>query len=177
VTPTAHSLTNVEDLYLQYSSYVYRLALRSTHNHAESEDIVQEVFLRISQKWGCFRGDSQVKTWIGRIARNYIADAARKKMRHQKLIENVHESYHSKVSLDTLVEFEDMLNLLPQQQRRVFNLRIMKDLSVSDTAKILGCSEVKVRVDTHRALTRLKKSAREACSELYTCSSKATPLG
>lgn len=59
------------------------------------------------------------------------------------------------------MEVEDLLSVLPEWQRKVFALRMIKDFSVADTAKLLECSEGKVRTDTHRAIQRLKKFARD----------------
>ncbi len=146
----------VQDLYLRYAADVYRLAMQSTHDHAEAEDIVHEVFLRVLCKWDDFRGDAHVKTWIWRIAKNYLIDSARRRMRQQELMAEVGSTYRPNL-LVSLIEFEDAIHRLPDQQQRVLDLRVVQDLSVADTANVLGCSEGKVRVDTHRALSRMKK--------------------
>ncbi|MFD1673563.1 RNA polymerase sigma factor [Alicyclobacillus fodiniaquatilis] len=160
MTPIANHVTSAEDLYIQYSSYVYRLAFMSTRNHTESEDIVQEVFLRILQKSGNFRGDSHVKTWISHIARNYIIDTGRKRRKEQRLLEHVSHSY-SHSSIHSLIEIEDLLSVLPESQRRVIELRMIQDLSVAKAAELLDCSQAKVRTNTHRALQHIKQSVKE----------------
>ncbi|MFB5192366.1 RNA polymerase sigma factor [Alicyclobacillus fastidiosus] len=160
VTTTARTMKDVENLYLQYASDLYRFALLSLRNSMEAEDTVQEVFLRVIRNGEQFRGDSQIKTWMWQIARNYIADTVRKSVKDQKAIWDVSKSYSHSL-LDTLVEVEDLLSVLPEWQRKVFALRMIKDFSVADTAKLLECSEGKVRTDTHRAIQRLKKFARD----------------
>ena len=102
---TTTPIKKVEELYFQYAHDIYRLALFSTRNHTEAEDIVQEVFLRIHQNWSCFRGDSDVRTWIWRITQNYIVDVARKRKRNQRMILDVLQNYYPD-SIDTLVEVE-----------------------------------------------------------------------
>lgn len=157
---TAANMKDVENLYLQYASDLYRFALLSLRNPTEAEDAVQEVFLRVIRNREQFRGDSHIKAWIWQIARNYIVDTVRKRTRDQRSIWNISKSY-SHSSLDTLVEIEDLLSVLPEPQRRVVDLRMIKDLSVADTAKLLECSIGKVRTDTHRAFQGLKKFAKE----------------
>lgn len=85
VTTTARTMKDVENLYLQYASDLYRFALLSLRNSMEAEDTVQEVFLRVIRNGEQFRGDSQIKTWMWQIARNYIADTVRKASRIKRL--------------------------------------------------------------------------------------------
>lgn len=154
----------IEDLYQEYADDVFRMALLSTHrNYAEAEDIVQEVFLRVVQYFPTFRGDAQAKTWIWRIAKNCITDAARKRMKRFSVQQAL--GYESSVSLiETTMELEDMLRFLPHRDRQLLNLRIIRDMSVAQTAQVLQCSEGKVRIDTHRALRRLRQSPQSAIS-------------
>jgi len=57
-------------LYEMYKKMIYNIAYRMTSNHADSEEIVQEVFLKVYQKIGSFRGDSSFSCWLYRIAVN-----------------------------------------------------------------------------------------------------------
>lgn len=149
-------IESVRELYIRYAPDVYRLALSSTRNFTEAEDVVQEVFLRVLRNQSLFRGDAHAKTWIWSITKNYLIDAARKRTQHYRLLAGIRLS-HRPEFLDTLVEVEDLLGALREPQRRIVNLRVIKDLSVTDTAKLLQCSEGKVRTDTHRALAQLKE--------------------
>ncbi len=160
MTTTATNMKDVEKLYFLYASDLYRFALSSLRNTMEAEDTVQEVFLRVIRNRDRFRGDSHIKTWIWQIARNYIVDTARKRIKNQNFVSDASQSY-SHASLDTLVEVEDLLSVLSEPQRRLFDLRLIKDFSVADTANLLECSEAKVRTDTHRVLLRLTKLAHE----------------
>lgn len=147
---------SVLELYVRYAPDVYRLALSSTRNGTEAEDVVQEIFLRVLRNRNRFQGHSHVKTWIYSITKNYLIDLARKRIQHQKLITSMCQN-HSPESLDALVEVEDLLRGLREPLRQVVNLRVVKNLSVADTAKLLQCSEGKVRTDTHRALAQLRR--------------------
>ncbi|WAH35457.1 RNA polymerase sigma factor [Alicyclobacillus dauci] len=161
---TQNDTKTIERIYVTYTRDVYQLAYRSTRNHADAEDVVQEVFMRVLQKWRYFRGDSHVKTWILRIAQNYIVDLARKRnLMERSWSTEVYQTPDVSM-VSSVIEIDDMLHSLSDRHRAVIVLRIMNDLSVADTAKALGCSEGMVRVDTHRAVRRLKRTLQEVDS-------------
>jgi RNA polymerase sigma-70 factor (ECF subfamily) len=158
-TSAETNATEVAMLYGEIAPAVYKFALVSTHNRADAEDVVQEVFLRVLKNWGRFRGDAHVKTWIFQIAHNYLVDIEKKKSKDAKLVFEVSRE-PSCDRIESGLEVEDILNDLSHNQRKVVDLRIIQDLSVADTAHLLQCSEGKVRTDTHRALKTLRKVAR-----------------
>lgn len=67
-----------------YRNLVWHILLRMTANRDVSEDLFQEVFLRIYKEIGKFRGDSKLSTWIGAISYNVCSDYFRKKKRREK---------------------------------------------------------------------------------------------
>jgi RNA polymerase sigma-70 factor (ECF subfamily) len=69
------------ELYEKYRGRLYGLCFKILKNHADAEDLAQEVFLRLYQKAANFRGESQFKTWLYRIAIN----ASRTKLRDKRL--------------------------------------------------------------------------------------------
>ena len=51
---------------------IYNLLLNMTHNQAVADDLLQETFLAAWQKLKYFRGDSEISTWLYRIATNFV---------------------------------------------------------------------------------------------------------
>jgi len=148
---------SIEHLFELYADDVYRFARYSLQNTADAKDVVQEVFLRAFRAWDSFRQDSNPKTWIFHIARNYIYDLLRKK-RTEATFQQTHQPDLSdvSVSLDTLVELEDAVEQLPPAYRQVFTLRCIQDLTVEETASILGWSQGKIKTTLHRAIKKLR---------------------
>ena len=66
-------------LFKTYKRRVYSLCLRMTGSPAESEDLTQEVFLKVFRKISTFRGDSTFSTWLHRLAINEVLMHVRKK--------------------------------------------------------------------------------------------------
>src|SRR5581483_2094265 len=71
-----------EELLVRVKALVLPLSWRLGHDHAASEDLVQEVFLKVFLRIASFRGESTLETWIHRIAINEALDARRWYRRH-----------------------------------------------------------------------------------------------
>jgi RNA polymerase sigma-70 factor (ECF subfamily) len=148
----------IRQLFEEHADGIYRYVSYSLPSHIDARDVVQEVFLRAYQGWDGFQHKSSPKTWLYRIARNYIYDLLRKQYR-----ETSHVGYlETGVSvepqeLQTMVEYEDVLRQLPDLHRQVVVLRAVEGLNVRDTARILGCSEGSVRLIFYRARKRLQR--------------------
>lgn len=66
-----------EDLVNKYNASVYSLALRLTNDREDARDATQDTFLKVYNNIDKFRGDSQLRTWIYRIAVNQVANQQR----------------------------------------------------------------------------------------------------
>ena len=56
-----------KNIYNQYKNLVFNLALQYCQNRQDAEEITQDVFVKIFDKWQTFRKDADLKTWIYRI--------------------------------------------------------------------------------------------------------------
>lgn len=158
------SRPDMNDIYNRYHRDVYHFALYYTNNKQEAEDITQETFIKIIRSYDCLKEPEKIKTWILSIARNTAMDLHRKK-KFVSLFPNwVFEKGSDKDTPEERLikkgdwdELQNALIKLKHQYRTVVILRGLKELSIKESAEILGCTEAKVRVDYHRALQLLKK--------------------
>lgn len=159
---TISAQEGIEELFELYANDIYRYALYSAPESADAKDVVQEVFLRAYKSWGNFRADANERTWLIQIAKNYIYDLLRKK-RVETEYRKKHQPNLSDVSvpLETLVELEDAVTKLKRDQRQVFVLRCIQDLSIAETASILSWTQSKVKTTLHRAMKELRLSLRD----------------
>ncbi len=68
-----------------YQGRVFGLILRMLGNHAEAEEVAQEVFIQVFKSIGSFRGDSKFSTWIYRVAINHCKNRVKYlRVRHSK---------------------------------------------------------------------------------------------
>ncbi|MFX4302235.1 RNA polymerase sigma factor [Alicyclobacillus tolerans] len=146
-------------LYERHSDDVYRYAKLTLNDSSEAYDVVQEVFLRAFRSWNQYRHDANAKTWLIRIARNYIFDSFRRKRIERDYLLNYNEpqTRDEAVFSQLKLEIEEALSLLNINYQQVIILRYIQGLSILETSQILGWSESKVRVTAHRAMTKLKE--------------------
>lgn len=152
-------------LYELYYNDLYQYVFYSVSNQAQAEDLTQEVFIRALLAYERFRGDSSEKTWLFAIARRAVVDWYRKKNREVLFDFTNWKEPPSKEQLpDELMEAgEDTkalyrgINKLKANYRDVVILRSIQDLSIKETAEIMGWNVTKVKVTHHRALKKLKE--------------------
>ena len=157
----------IEELYDEFHKDVYHFSLYFTNNKEEAEDITQDTFIKVIKNLYQLKDMSKRKTWILSIARNTAVDLKRKQKLlnffPQILLRNQQHSFQDESNDKRLMNKEDwsiiqeaLLHLKPHY-RTIVILRALKELSVKETAEILGCSEAKVSVDFHRAVNKLRK--------------------
>jgi len=73
------------ELYQKYHERVYLICLRMTQNSSESEDLTQDVFIRLFRTLGSFRGESAFTTWLHRLTVNLVLMHFRKRKRRREL--------------------------------------------------------------------------------------------
>lgn len=139
--------------------YFYKI----TRNKEASEDLVQNVFLRILKYRTKFSGYGKFTAWMFHIAHNVLVDYFKKKKNCYSIDEtNTQELIDlNNIEEDTLTnENINLLNIAFQrlsiEQKEVLTLSKYQGLKYKDIGKILGCSESAVKVRVFRALTELK---------------------
>jgi RNA polymerase sigma-70 factor (ECF subfamily) len=162
------------ELIRPYERSVYIMALSLLHNEADAEDAAQEAFLKAFRNLAHFRGESKFSTWLVSIALN----EARSRLRSKKTMKVVSldeppegEGYVSPVLLrdwreipSEVLEREELRQLLQQAvadlpliYREIFLLRDVEDLSVNESADVLGITVASAKVRLHRARIMLQK--------------------
>ena len=144
-------------LFDAHADSVYRYARYSLPPDIDARDVVQEVFLRAFRAWNNFHGDADPKTWLLRIARNYVYDLLRAKRRQREFEAMRSLDDATSTNLNSILELEDAVSRLSPDYQQVLNLRWIEDLSVTQTAEILDWTEAKVRLTFHRAKKKLKE--------------------
>ena len=151
-------------LFERYQVPLYNFFLRLTGRTAVSEDLVQEVFLRVLKYRHTYRGQSQFRTWLYQIARNARADHYRKRWRETELddekgraVPSNDPSIHDVLEGSQQAELiRQALQRLPEDKREVLVLSRYQDLRYEDIGRLLGCTEGTVKVRVHRAMKELR---------------------
>lgn len=133
-------------------------------DHDDADDLTQEVFIKIHKAIGSFREDSQLFTWIYRIATNECLTFLNKKRRRFFLpLEDVGKELSAKVDTSDDISGEDIqkklqkaLLKLPDKQRLVFNMKYFDELSYEDMSEITSTSVGALKASYHHAVKKIE---------------------
>jgi RNA polymerase sigma-70 factor (ECF subfamily) len=167
-------LSAFEQLVERYDTRLLRIAQNVTHNREDAQDAVQEAFLKAFQHLDAFREDSKFSTWLIRITVNQSLMKLRKQrsVREVSLDEDYQgdESRLPREVVDWAPSPEELyrsselrgiliraLQELSPILRTVFALRDMEELSIVQTAEILGLSQTAVKARLWRARLQLRE--------------------
>lgn len=147
-------------LVLRHQEKVRQFMYRATGDVDDADDLAQEVFIKVYHHLHRFRGDSEFSTWLYRLAANVLNSHFRKGRLRSWLPLGDREDPDARLHDDDRdYQFRRLLAGLPRlssQERQVVILRGLQELSVADTARILGTSENVVKVAYHSARKKLK---------------------
>ncbi len=137
----------------KYKNAVFRAAYSYTRNHADSEDITQETFLKLLKSEKHFDSEENVKAWLLRVAINLSKDYLKSSwlIKRTELEENIALKKEKELSLD-----EAMAKLTPIIRTAVY-LHYYMGYSVKETAKLLGISESNVKIRLKRGRDALRE--------------------
>lgn len=149
----------------QYGELLYRQIRTIARNHEHTNDILQNVFIKVYQNLSDFKGDSTIYTWLYRIARNESLNFLDKEKRRTgvDLDAPVMEILAGHSSLDGISE-EDISNWLleaidslPEKQAIVFQLKYFEDMKYSEISVRLSTSEGALKANYHHARQKIEE--------------------
>jgi len=154
-----------EELFARYSAAVFGYLHRMSGDRQLAEDLTSETFYRAMRALDGFRGDSSMKTWLLRIARNLYLDRKRRDERSSSL-EDLEEKGMVTAAGDAdpesqLIRDEEneavgrALRALPEDDRSILLLSAQEELSCREIAEVLGISVTAVKTRMFRARRKL----------------------
>jgi RNA polymerase sigma-70 factor (ECF subfamily) len=154
----------------RHNQMLYRAARSILKNETEAEDAVQEAYLQAYRAMGDFRGDAKLSTWLVRITVNESITRLHKHARRAEVIrldgDELQDQHSSEDSMNdsppelperamqraqTRKLLESKIDQLPDAFRTVFVLRAVEEMTVEETAAVLGIPEATVRTRFFRA--------------------------
>lgn len=157
----AGSEESFDQLIQSYQNHVYNVAYSFTKNSENALDISQDVFIKVYKNLSAFRGDSQFRTWVTRIAFNESQNWLKKNKRHMQM-QDINESPDHVVHEDEVLVEENKTILLRSlyelntKYRTAVVLRYFENYSIREISSVLGCSEGVVKNMLFRSLQKLK---------------------
>ncbi len=148
-----------------YQERLYWHIRKMVLSHDDSNDILQNAFMKAWNALDGFRGDSQISTWLYRIATNEtLTFISNKRMRSTSSIDDVEENLLRNLQSDTFftgneveMKLQKAILTLPEKQRLVFNMKYFDDITYDEMEAILGTSTGALKASYHHAVKKIEK--------------------
>lgn len=156
---------NFDEIIDRYKDVIFRMVYMHIGDFHKSEDITQEIFIKIYRNLSKFRGDSNIYTWIYKITINTIRTYAKK----DKALGNALPiDYIEDVPDDTWDENEliealqntrviSLIQRLPEKYKEILILYYYQDLKVEDICSVLNEPSGTIKSKLHRGRNMLKE--------------------
>ena len=153
-------------LFSKYSGVLLGFVDRFFHNRAESEDVVQEVFLRVYRARAGYQPKSKFSTWLYTIATRASFNHLRggKPRAAETAVDELPAADHGTPGADAVLEGKRLQDLvggvlgrLPENQRAALLLTRFGGRSYSEAAEILQCTEAAVKSLVFRATDEVRR--------------------
>jgi RNA polymerase sigma-70 factor (ECF subfamily) len=149
----------------KYQQKVYWHIRKVVIDHDDADDLTQETFVKVWQNLEKFKGDSQLFTWIYRIATNECLTFLNKKKRKfflpigdvsKELIRKLEASEY--ISGDEIaLKLQKALLTLPEKQRLVFNMKYFDEMKYEEISEVLGTSVGALKASYHHAVKKIEE--------------------
>ncbi len=149
----------------KYQEKLYWHVRRLVVDHEDANDVLQNVFIKVWNGLENFREDSQLYTWLYRIATNEgLTFLEQQKKRSTISLSDVESGLSNKVKSDTNFDANKLewrlqvaIQQLPEKQRVVFNLRYYDEMPYQEMSKILETSEGALKASYHHAARKIEE--------------------
>lgn len=152
-----------------YTERLYWHIRRFLCSHDDTDDLLQEIFIKVWTALPSFRGEAQLYTWLYRIATNEVLNFLRRqKIRAMISLDSASGILSRKIDEDPYFngneiqrELHKAILKLPEKQRIVFCLRYFDEMKYDDISKITGTSIGALKASYHHAYNKIKHEMEE----------------
>lgn len=153
------------DLVKKYQEKLYWHVRRMVVDHEDTNDVLQNSFIKIWNALDNFREDSQLYTWLYRIATNEsLSFLAQKNKKKADSFDDIAETYANQVKADPNFDANQLewklqlaIQQLPEKQKLVFGLRYFDEMSYEEMSQILDTSEGALKASYHHAAKKIEE--------------------
>jgi RNA polymerase sigma factor (sigma-70 family) len=162
---TASSRENAfRELMMLYKERLYWHIRKIVISHDDSDDVLQNTFIKVYKNIDKFKGDSKLYSWMYRIASNEAIthlnrNAKRYNMSSQEMQSKAVNNLTSDVYFEgdaIQLKLQKAIATLPQKQQLVFNMKYFEDMKYKDMADVLETSEGALKASYHLATKKIE---------------------
>ncbi|TAH02382.1 MAG: sigma-70 family RNA polymerase sigma factor [Sphingobacteriales bacterium] len=148
----------------KYQEKLYWHIRRMVIDHEDANDVLQNVFVRVWKGLENFREDSQLYTWLYRIATNEcLTFLDQKKRKASVSLSDVESGLSNQIKADKHFDANKLewklqvaIQQLPEKQRIVFNLRYYDEMPYEEMSRVLETSEGALKASYHHAVKKIE---------------------
>ena len=148
----------------KYQEKLYWHIRRMVIDHDDANDILQNMFIKVWKSLDNFREDSQLYTWLYRIATNECLTFLEQQKRHSSVsLTDVETGLSNKIKADENFDANKLewklqlaMQQLPDKQRIVFNLRYYDEMPYEEMSRVLETSEGALKASYHHAAKKIE---------------------
>lgn len=148
----------------QHSKPLYAHIRSILLNHDDTDDVLQNTFIKAWNGIDKFKGESELSTWLFRIATNEALQYLRKQKKRRLFLFRPEAMEAQQVLSEHRYDGDDVRHKLEQamlslsvQQRMVFSMKYFNDLKYSEMAEILDLKEGTLKAVYHNAVKKIEK--------------------
>ena len=152
----------------RYSEQIYRHIRRMVFSHEDANDLVQETFIKAWTNIDKFRGESQIQTWLYRIAINETLTFIGKNHGNTISIDTLEGAVADKLESDVFFNgdraealFQEAVSRLPAKQRLTFNMKYYDEMKYEDMSALLDTSVGALKASYHIAVRKIEEFLKE----------------
>ena len=162
----SNSTEAFNSLVKQYQKRLYRHIRRMLNDHDDTDDVLQNVFIKVWQGIKNFRSDSGLYTWLYRIATNechtFINQSKKKSLVRidgdsAMELPGKSDNDYGLSGDEIQMKLNNAIQTLPEKQRLVFNMRYYEEMKYEEMARILKTSEGALKASFHHAVKKIEK--------------------
>ena len=147
-----------------YTERLYWHVRRFLCSHEDTNDLLQDIFIKVWAALPQFRGEARLYTWLYRIATNEVLNHLRKqKFKALVSFDSAAAVLERKIDEDTNFNGDELqrelhkaIQRLPEKQRIVFNLRYFDEMKYEDISEITDTSVGALKASYHHAYNKIK---------------------
>ena len=148
-----------------YKERLYWHVRKIVLNHDDTDDVLQNTFLKIYKNIGSFKNESKLFSWMYRIATNESITFINKRAKEKNIsIEEYHREAASNLEDDNFFSgdyiqlvLQKAIATLPQKQQLVFNMKYFEELKYEEISEILGTSVGALKASYHHATKKIEE--------------------
>ena len=155
-----------ETLVKEFQEQLYWQIRRMVLDHDDTDDILQNVFLKAWQGLDNFRGDARLSTWLYRIANNETINFLQRQKDTTISLSTTEDGNQEQIRIqlesdpyfdgeETEIQLQQAVQSLPPKQRQVFNMKYFQEMKYEDISEVLGTSIGALKASYHHAVQKI----------------------